>query len=98
MDVTTREAKLLMQSHAGKFVVWIKQGSNGYWVVEIHVEKRVHHLATTRGATKGWRQLADSISFVQRHCTDFRDCFVAIGGWVLRQSEVTNHVEGVINE
>lgn len=98
MGVTKREAKLLMQSHAGNFVVWIKSGANGAWCVEIHVQDRVHQLLTERGATKGWRQLADSILFVQRHCTDFKDCFVAIGGWVLRTSEAINHVEGATHE
>ena len=89
MGLTKREMIVVAETHRGNYTVWIKATENGFWKVEIHLvnQKRIYDVETTRGVTKGWRHLSDTILFVQENCKHFESIFIKIGKWVLTKVE-----------
>lgn len=89
MGLTKREMIVVAETHRNKYTVWIKVTENGFWKVEIHLDgqKRIYNVETSRGGTKGWRNLSDAIIFVQENCKYLKSIFIEIEGWVLTKRE-----------
>ncbi|MGK9145835.1 hypothetical protein KXR77_20550 [Xanthomonas euvesicatoria] len=80
---------VVAETHRGNYTVWIKTTENGFWKIKIHLDgqDRVYDVETTRGVTKGWRNLSDAILFAQENCKYFKSIFIEIGDWVLTKRE-----------
>lgn len=89
MGLTKREMIVVAETHRGNYTVWIKATENGFWKIKIHLDgqDRVYDVETTRGVTKGWRNLSDAILFAQENCKYFKSIFIEIGEWVLTKRE-----------
>ncbi|WP_035468690.1 hypothetical protein [Trinickia symbiotica] len=85
MGLTKRELALIAETHRNDYDVWVRKTESGFWKMEVHIggKHRVYDIDTTRGETKGWRQLHDAIAFAQENCPNARAFFVEIGDWVL---------------
>jgi len=89
MGLTRRELLVVDETHQAKYTVWVRKDQSGFWKVEIHVDEngRMYELDTTRGVTKGWRQLSDALLFVKDNCARAKDVFVCIDDWILRRTD-----------
>lgn len=83
--LTKHYLEILEASQGDKYVVTVRETSDGLWAVAVKFERQeVPQLITTaRGKLKIWRNILNAITFVQENCASASNVDVEIGGWRL---------------
>lgn len=88
MGLTKRELVTVDKVHRGEYTVRISATKEGFWMVEIIVDEtgRTYEVDTTRGMTRGWRQIEQALRFVKESCPNARTVRIEMEDWVLEKT------------